>query len=112
MNIRDGQGARNAAGYQRDLVRRYRLRRVAKQRDRTSGNVCEWVQDCWHESYEDAPADGSAWLVAERGDCNKRVVRGGSLLNRPRYVRSAVRGEGFANDISFNQGFRVARDLE
>ena len=39
------------------------------------GNVWEWVQDCWNESYRGAPADGSAW---ERGDCSQRVLRGGS----------------------------------
>ena len=42
------------------------------------GNVGEWVQDCWNESYEGAPTDGSAW---ESGDCDYRVVRGGSWGN-------------------------------
>ncbi len=39
------------------------------------GNAWEWVQDCWHETYEKAPADGSAWSDAE---CPRHVVRGGS----------------------------------
>ena len=39
------------------------------------GNVSEWVQDCWHDSYAGAPTDGSAWV--ERS-CASRVVRGGS----------------------------------
>ncbi len=38
------------------------------------GNVYEWVQDCWNDSYQGAPADGSAW---EAGDCARRVLRGG-----------------------------------
>ena len=42
------------------------------------GNVWEWVQDCWNESYRGAPADGSAW---ESGDCSLRVLRGGSWDN-------------------------------
>ena len=37
------------------------------------GNVTEWVQDCWHDNYEGAPSDGSAW---ESGDCSHRVLRG------------------------------------
>ena len=40
-----------------------------------SGNVREWVQDCWHWNYEGAPADGSAW---EQGNCDRRAIRGGS----------------------------------
>jgi formylglycine-generating enzyme required for sulfatase activity len=42
------------------------------------GNVWEWVQDCWHDSYEGAPDDGAAWEEADGGDCGRRVVRGGS----------------------------------
>ncbi|MFZ0258169.1 MAG: SUMF1/EgtB/PvdO family nonheme iron enzyme, partial [Gammaproteobacteria bacterium] len=41
----------------------------------TAGNVWEWVQDCWHDNYEGAPTDGSAW---ETDDCRFRVFRGGS----------------------------------
>jgi formylglycine-generating enzyme required for sulfatase activity len=29
------------------------------------GNVWEWVEDCVHPSYNDAPTDGSAWTVAQ-----------------------------------------------
>jgi formylglycine-generating enzyme required for sulfatase activity/serine/threonine protein kinase len=39
------------------------------------GNVYEWTQDCWNGSYAGAPSDGSAWT---RGDCDRRVLRGGS----------------------------------
>ena len=52
------------------------------------GNVSEWVGDCWNGSYTGAPADGSAW---ERGDCAKRVLRGGSWISSPVYLRSANR---------------------
>jgi formylglycine-generating enzyme required for sulfatase activity len=40
------------------------------------GNATEWVEDCWHPTYEGAPADGSAWTSG--GDCKRRVLRGGS----------------------------------
>ena len=40
-----------------------------------AGNVWEWVQDCYHDNYDGAPTDGSAWTS---GDCSLRVVRGGS----------------------------------
>jgi len=73
------------------------------------GNVWEWVQDVMHDSYEGAPLDGSAW--EEGGDRARRVLRGGSWLYNPRYLRSALRN-GFSavmsNDIV---GFRVVREL-
>jgi formylglycine-generating enzyme required for sulfatase activity len=42
------------------------------------GNVEQWVEDCWHESYYGAPREGSAWTS---GDCTVRVVRGGTWLD-------------------------------
>ena len=53
------------------------------------GNVWEWVEDCWHESYVGAPSDGSAWTVG--GDCRRRVLRGGSWDELPKDLRSAAR---------------------
>ena len=53
------------------------------------GNVWEWVEDCWHENYARAPRDGSAWTGG--GNCGRRVLRGGSWGDDPRYLRSAVR---------------------
>jgi len=43
-----------------------------------SGNVWEWVQDCWHDNYDQAPVDGSAWQEQIKGDCTRRVLRGGA----------------------------------
>jgi formylglycine-generating enzyme required for sulfatase activity len=52
------------------------------------GNVWNWLEDCWNESYQGAPSDGSAWTS---GDCSKRVVRGGSWSSDPQLLRSAFR---------------------
>ena len=72
------------------------------------GNVREWVEDCWNESYAGAPTDGSAWL---RGDCTQRVLRGGSWYSSSRTLRAAYR-YGSSTDYFFNTtGFRVARTL-
>ena len=74
------------------------------------GNVFEWVEDCWNESYEapGRPNDGSVWTS---GDCDLRVIRGGSWSNLPELLRSATRGSNITNS-RFNQfGFRVARTL-
>ena len=71
-----------------------------------SGNVREWVQDCWHGSYVGAPSDGRAW---EQGDCRRRVIRSGSWYGKPSYVRSANRfwySTYFRNN---NLGFRIVR---
>ncbi|TYC90892.1 formylglycine-generating enzyme family protein [Novosphingobium sp. BW1] len=72
------------------------------------GNVAEWTQDCHHDSYEGAPADGSAWLT---GPCELRNVRGGGWSLQGWSVRAAQRiGDppGARND---HLGFRVAREM-
>ena len=53
------------------------------------GNVYEWCQDHWHDSYKDAPADGSAWSSENEND--SRVIRGGSWIDNPWDCRSAYR---------------------
>jgi TonB family protein len=73
------------------------------------GNVWEWTQDCWHENYAGAPTDGSAWTTGCRG--NYRVLRGGSWNGGPADLRSAYRFRYFPVSRSFNNGFRLARDL-
>jgi formylglycine-generating enzyme required for sulfatase activity len=76
----------------------------------TSGNVLEWVEDCWHENYKGAPSDGSAWL-GDSADGGRRVLRGGSWSFRPRDVRSAGRYRGTAGGRNFRVGFRLAQDF-
>jgi len=73
----------------------------------TAGNVAEWVRDCYHDSYEGAPADGGVW---EGGDCSVRIVRGGSFSSVPDWLRSTKRDK-FASDTRLDTlGFRVARE--
>ncbi|WP_390883570.1 SUMF1/EgtB/PvdO family nonheme iron enzyme [Kovacikia minuta] len=69
------------------------------------GNVWEWCLDHWHDTYEEAPADGSAWVTG--GDSNQRLLRGGSWLNNPWDCRSAVRNGYGLNFRYYDIGFRV-----
>jgi formylglycine-generating enzyme required for sulfatase activity len=73
------------------------------------GNVSEWVEDCWHDEYTARhPTDGSAWL---EGNCNGRVVRGGSWEDSPVELRSAARTGGDKTDRFYTDGLRIARGL-
>jgi formylglycine-generating enzyme required for sulfatase activity len=72
-----------------------------------NGNVFQWVEDCVHETYDGAPTDGSAWTT---GDCDPRVMRGGSYGSNPEDLRSANRSLT-GNDRYNNVGFRVGRTL-
>jgi formylglycine-generating enzyme required for sulfatase activity len=73
------------------------------------GNVAEWVEDCWHDSYNGAPKDGSAWITG--GNCRERVVRTGCWFHYPELIRSANRSGDFADTRFDAIGFRVARTL-
>ncbi|MEL7331059.1 MAG: formylglycine-generating enzyme family protein [Cyanobacteria bacterium J06560_2] len=70
------------------------------------GNVSEWCQDHWHDSYEGAPSGGSAWLT-ENEDAN-RLRRGGSWLDSPEYCRSAYRYSTYPENRNNRLGFRVS----
>jgi len=74
------------------------------------GNVWEWVEDCYHDVYRDAPSDGRAWISG--GDCSLRIRRGGSWFSYPWHTRSAVRSKFDPNRPDINNGLRVARDLD
>lgn len=74
------------------------------------GNAWEWVADCWHDTYEQAPQTGQAWL--EGGDCSRRVLRGGSWFNESSLVTSSYRDWDFSEDRYDGFGFRVARELK
>lgn len=76
------------------------------------GNVWEWVADCYHENYQGAPGDGSAWSDGEDACASGlRVIRGGSWNFQPADLRSALRDWDFPDFRSLNLGFRLAQDL-
>jgi formylglycine-generating enzyme required for sulfatase activity len=72
------------------------------------GNVSEWVEDVWHNNYDGAPSDGSAWV--EGGDVSSRAQRGGSWIGFSDFSSASRSGH---NTISQSQiaGFRVGRTL-
>ena len=72
------------------------------------GNVWEWVDDCWNDSYIGAPSDGSAW---EQGKCWFRVLRGGSWNLYPWSLRAAFRLRHNRRSRDDFVGFRVVRKL-
>jgi formylglycine-generating enzyme required for sulfatase activity len=72
------------------------------------GNVWEWCEDCWNDSYQGAPTDGTAW---RHGDCQWRVLRGGSWNNNPRDARAANRYVSTPENRTYYYGFRLARTL-
>jgi formylglycine-generating enzyme required for sulfatase activity len=72
----------------------------------TSGNVKEWVQDCYVRGYSGAPADGRA----RGGSCSERVVRGGSYLSQMQELRASARSRLNGSVTSFEIGFRVVRE--
>jgi len=79
------------------------------------GNVWEWVEDAWHDTYNGAPTDGSAWLsdgaVSTLGNQEWRVLRGGSWMIDPRDARCAVRFMCDQLNRNAYTGIRVARTL-
>lgn len=73
------------------------------------GNVWEWLEDCYHQDYAGAPADGSA-----RTDCSMadhRAVRGGGFGDAAKLLRPSSRLRAPLAERYFSLGFRVARDL-
>ena len=78
-----------------------------------SGNVWEWVQDCWNEDYHGVPANGHAWLSY---NCEKHVLRGGSWYDEPRFLQSTNRSKVSAftrakfTDRQFGHTFGCAHD--
>jgi formylglycine-generating enzyme required for sulfatase activity len=96
---RVGQGKRTAAGTYPPNV--FGLHDV-------HGNVCEWVADVWHPSYQGAPAEGSAW----NGGGELRVLRGGAWDHLPRLLRCSHRDCLPRDRRRENVGFRVAVSLE
>ena len=72
------------------------------------GNIQEWTQDCWNFNYQGASLSGKA---SANGDCEKRVLRGGSWADIPSMLRSSKRYWSTANIKSSISGFRLAQEL-
>lgn len=69
-----------------------------------TGNVAEWVEDCYVNTYANAPTDGRAVLA---GDCSRRVVRGGAVNSSPNQLRIANRSRIVVTTRDRQIGFRV-----
>ncbi|ABE35480.1 caspase domain protein [Paraburkholderia xenovorans LB400] len=74
-----------------------------------NGSVWEWTADCWHNSYQGAPADGHAW---DNPGCDMRVIRGGSWREGGGYMLSATRFKYSSGVRQSQDGFRVVKDLK
>ena len=73
------------------------------------GNAWEWVEDVWHEDYDGAPSDGTAWKYG--GNRQWRVIRGGCWDSDPRDARAPLRLWIEPSIRNYGIGFRVARAL-
>jgi formylglycine-generating enzyme required for sulfatase activity len=69
-----------------------------------SGNVWEWVEDCWNKKYPGPPTDGSAW---KSRDCSRHMLRGGAWSSYPRYLRSSNRYRELSSFLRYDVGFRL-----
>lgn len=74
-----------------------------------AGNVWQWVEDRYHNSYQGAPGDGSPWTTGASDSA--RIVRGVSWYTYPGWVRSANRFFNTPDGRDVDFGFRVARTL-
>lgn len=75
-----------------------------------AGNVWEWVEDDWHDSYLNAPVTGEAWNESPRTE--KRSIRSGSYKNDSSSARSGARYGRSAIQVYSSFGFRLARDVD
>jgi formylglycine-generating enzyme required for sulfatase activity/DNA-binding winged helix-turn-helix (wHTH) protein len=73
-----------------------------------TGNVHQWVADCYNTTYDGAPSDGSAWNT---GNCNQRINRGGAWTDEPRALKFAHRFTDGGTGRFSSVGFRLARSL-
>lgn len=73
------------------------------------GNVSEWVEDCYHDGYRDAPNDGTAWTLDCTAVTDTRMVRGGAWRDRTNTTRSAARSSAPFGYYDNRIGFRIAR---
>jgi formylglycine-generating enzyme required for sulfatase activity len=72
------------------------------------GNISEWCADDWHDNYQNAPTDGSAWFNPKNADQDK-VFRGGSWHDLPDHCRVAERSHNIPANLQHIIGFRICR---
>lgn len=75
------------------------------------GNVREWCEDGWHDHYQRAPRDGSAW-TDNHSSTKSRVLRGGSWNNNPGSCRSASRDDNRDSDNYYTDSLRLVLEWE
>lgn len=91
----------------------YKVQRVATKKANElgiydmSGNVFEWCEDKWHDNYQGAPNDGSAWTI---GSDNARVLRGGSWSESAFKNRVTYREKYSVEVTEGHIGFRVVKE--
>ena len=73
------------------------------------GNLYEWCLDYWHNNYDGAPTDGSAWLSDHLTE--ERIIRGGFWYSYPKHCRSAYRDSCEPERRSSTIGLRVVCDI-
>jgi formylglycine-generating enzyme required for sulfatase activity len=116
-----GELSDNDATYDASYVEANVCPKAGKKHDRTTpvgiyapnpwglydmhGNVFEWVQDDFEDSYRGVPTDGSAWATGAA----KRVLRGGSWNSNARSTLAAIRGRSSPGSRGGDFGFRLAR---
>jgi formylglycine-generating enzyme required for sulfatase activity len=77
-----------------------------------AGDVFEWVEDCYFETYEGAPSNAEVARQAPSGDCAMRGLRGSSWFNLPSFLRSAYRFRELPGSKSARRGFRLVREAD
>ena len=75
-----------------------------------TGSVWEWVQDCWHNSFSQAPGDAAPW--DDQPGCEARVVRGGSWRDSAPFMVASTRASAEPVVRQSQNGFRVAREVD
>ncbi|MFW1921984.1 formylglycine-generating enzyme family protein [Acinetobacter geminorum] len=77
-----------------------------------SANAREWVDDCWHANYENAPSVNRRWDEENNGQCDFPVLRGGAWIYNTYNVRTAYRNAYVTSQArSIMWGFRLVREI-
>ncbi|EGC39576.1 hypothetical protein DICPUDRAFT_147640 [Dictyostelium purpureum] len=76
------------------------------------GNVKEWVDDCYHENFYNAPNNGSSWGSENNGLCSYGVFKGGCWASKPNDIKVSMRHTIFSSQAKSNTiGFRLVREI-